>query len=411
MEWNVFVILGSSQEIVCSEVVDSQQKKDDPGPLLSEVDRIVNACTQLSAEDRWRVLASLASELTKTEEKKLAYLLASRQRKKIKDEVHRMKPSDYGIENLLNLDLYDYVHTKNQILISFLEGLAGDVDKNDMTKLYCLGRTVEQIYKLSTWSRTKVQPLSFFSNLCTYLDTCSKLTVDCDGCIAPSGKYTSITSWMLEQAAAGAPSAPEGDLGVAFDNNQVLGKRWQVSPLVKSQSSVITNKMFVQLESDGVLQKNEMMKPGQWFTLENIKSHVAQNKDTVTSEEKDMYEKAHEEQKKHFMNAAIKELLTEFDDSHDPIDTIITQRQSNRLRKKCCACNMYCSSGKQKCVFCGANFVKPQGKTPQDDIPVLTDLHSSSEKTASSVKRICPEKGEYIIIVRILYVIRLSVQF
>ena len=346
----------------------------------------------LSGESDQR-LNTFLNSLSHLEEQKLAKMLANRQRNRVKLEVQQMTSENNNIEALMKLDMHNYIDSKNKVMVSFLEGLLDDSDTKDQpVKIYSIGRTVEQMYKLTTWSSktTPMQPLSLIANLCTYMDTSSKITLDCNGTIMPGGKYKSVCTWLNSQAAIGPPVAPEGDIAVAFDNNQVLGKRWQVSPLAKCQSSVITNKMFVQLEPQGLVETKDDLMPGQWFTVDKMKEFVSQNQDTELSEHRIKYEKSHYDQVFWFIDAAISDLTEELQEQEDPIQSLVLQRQGDRKRKKCVKCCMYSLKGKQKCSFCGTVF--PKGSNPIEDL--VEEQQDQPEATrAHVVKKFDPHKG------------------
>ena len=52
--------------------------------------------------------------------------------------------------------------------------------------------------------------------------------VDLNGAATGGGCYDVISNW-LTNLAVDPVSVPPGDIGHAFDNNQVIGKSWHVS--------------------------------------------------------------------------------------------------------------------------------------------------------------------------------------
>ena len=62
-----------------------------------------------------------------------------------------------------------------------------------------------------------VYPLISIQNLCTYVSTRSRLSVDLSKPLG-SGSYDTIIQWLLEQGSLSGPiQCPNGDIGVAFD--------------------------------------------------------------------------------------------------------------------------------------------------------------------------------------------------
>ena len=65
------------------------------------------------------------------------------------------------------------------------------------------------------------------------------------------------------------PECPEGCIVSVFDNDQVIGRRYQVTPNNKLKTSVITNCAWIQLDEDGSLQKQDLL-PHNWFSLQGF---------------------------------------------------------------------------------------------------------------------------------------------
>ena len=72
-----------------------------------------------------------------------------------------------------------------------------------------------------------VAPFSFTRNVLQYQATQSRASTELNGKLGPCGGYTTITNWLTSQRTK--PVAfPVFDSQVAFDNDQVVGRSWQV---------------------------------------------------------------------------------------------------------------------------------------------------------------------------------------
>ena len=92
-----------------------------------------------------------------------------------------------------------------------------------------------------------VYPLVFIQNLCTYVSTRSRFAV---GLAMPldCGSYNTILKWLVDQGTLTGPiNCPDGNIGVAFDNIQVLKNTYAISVNSKMESSVITNIIWITL--------------------------------------------------------------------------------------------------------------------------------------------------------------------
>ena len=84
---------------------------------------------------------------------------------------------------------------------------------------------LEQIYSIN--SPHLVAPFSFTRNVLQYQAAQSLVNTGLNGKLGPCSGYTTITNWLTSQSTK--PVAfPVFDSQVAFDNDQVVGRSWQV---------------------------------------------------------------------------------------------------------------------------------------------------------------------------------------
>ena len=77
----------------------------------------------------------------------------------------------------------------------------------------------------------------------------------------PSGSYTYLSSW-LNSATSKPIQFPQGLIRVVFDNEKVIGKRYQVKANQQSvPSRVITSNIYLTIDSDNFIQYDNEFKP------------------------------------------------------------------------------------------------------------------------------------------------------
>jgi hypothetical protein len=108
-----------------------------------------------------------------------------------------------------------------------------------------------------------VSPFAFSESLVTYSISNSKAVVHKFCSAHPSGSYTTVKNWLLIQANTPI-NFPSGDVIVAFDNDQVVGKTYRVRENSKVSVSVLTSVCCVSVSPGGSV-KTLNFKPKKWF--------------------------------------------------------------------------------------------------------------------------------------------------
>lgn len=89
----------------------------------------------------------------------------------------------------------------------------------------------EHLYRLR--SRRLMSPLSFATNLMLYSLTCSKTAADIYGKFYRSGSYSAMKLWLKNLSMELLPFT-KADTLFAFDNDEIIHKRWSVQVENKS---------------------------------------------------------------------------------------------------------------------------------------------------------------------------------
>ena len=104
-----------------------------------------------------------------------------------------------------------------------------------------------------------VNPLLFATNLLAYSVTRSKLALNTNGKLHPTGGYSTVRNW-LNNLTMTVPEFPSEDL-TAIDNDQVLIKKWIVQKDNRDQISVLTGVCVAQISLYGTRQLQPSLAP------------------------------------------------------------------------------------------------------------------------------------------------------
>ena len=146
---------------------------------------------------------------------------------------------------MCNYNINNVIENSNGVLRAFITACC-NFERHEMKeKHYLIDGVIEMMHRLCyPWI---VYPLVFIQNLCTYVSTRSRFAV---GLAMPldGGSYNTILKWLVDQGTLTGPiNCPDGNIGVAFDNIQVLKNTYAISVNSKMESSVITNIIWITL--------------------------------------------------------------------------------------------------------------------------------------------------------------------
>ena len=85
---------------------------------------------------------------------------------------------------------------------------------------------MEKIYSLNNPSL--VAPMSFIKHVLQYQASQSRVCIDMNGLVRPSASHPTVSNWLASQSTQPIPF-PLSDCQLAFDNDQVVGKSWQIT--------------------------------------------------------------------------------------------------------------------------------------------------------------------------------------
>ena len=214
------------------------------------------------------------------------------------------------------------------------------------------------------------------SLLVTYSFTKSKSACNVLGTAIPGAKYATIYNFITDFNIGNEADCPDGDVIFMFDNEQVIGKSWNVTANNKVKMSCITNVAVVKVTNNKDIQKNENLKPGNWLTTnehQNIISDMCETEpNTPSSSFINDIKQAHYKELYHVLDLAIEQVSEELNcDGNsnqwiDDIDKDIERLEFEKQFKKCPRCNYLLEKSKRKCPQCKetvADFNKASNKS------------------------------------------------
>ena len=333
-----------------SPKTDKKQKTD--GNKIWEMFKSV------PAEDKKSQLNSFVKLLTREEKTWLIDSLFEEEQNSVNKDIEHIQDRFSSISNLNELDVQEYLKEQNPFLMqTLLQVTQASIDKD----FYRLAVLLESIYKLR--NANFIGPVSTLQNLVLLSITNSKSAVDICGSSGAGGKYTTLCKW-LGNIPSEPKNVPKGDILFAFDNEQVIGKTWNIKPNNKIKTSIITTVAAFELQTEKQLQSDFELHPSSWFTQKRVSDVV----DKVLLEEDELYntfKKEHFNQFRLFVNAAIQQILDESTDTDkDIIDKMVADCKQKRELKTCPACETFFPKTKRKCPHCKIDLTKLPDSTP-----------------------------------------------
>ena len=152
--------------------------------------------------------------------------------------------------SVLSFNVDTWINERPQKLLTHLRKLC-NLDDSSRSN-FLLTKMVEQIYKCRN-SRL-VLPLGFRENLVTYKLSNNALLSALNSSTKPCGSHTFLSTW-LNKAAESEIKFPNGIVGVVFDNEHVIGKRYRVKADQASvPASVITSSAYLIIDDSNNMQ-------------------------------------------------------------------------------------------------------------------------------------------------------------
>jgi Tfp pilus assembly protein PilN len=183
--------------------------------------------------------------------------IAANEKKEMKKTAHLLS-KQRSLSDLCEINL-ESLKKSNPVVEAFLTELSPKVIQKK--HMYQLCKTVESILNLTSMNQTL--PLHFRESVILYSMTGSRLALKVLGAGGAHSSYNAVKTW-LDSLASSEVKVMAGDLIIAFDNNQILQRRWKVQLRNGVHCHVVTVVVHFLLEPKGKIQENAALKPTTW---------------------------------------------------------------------------------------------------------------------------------------------------
>lgn len=169
---------------------------------------------------------------------------------------------------LQTLNPMEFILQRENILVSFVEGISGRYIKNEHNSgiIFYLATLIENIYYLANLNW--IFPHSFVSNLVESCISGSKIVTTINGKIYPAGSYSSYLNW-LKEIGRNKLECPSGDIETYIDNiGKYIIRNYRISKTKSALADIITSTLHISLM--GNIETIESLKPCYWSTEKTL---------------------------------------------------------------------------------------------------------------------------------------------
>lgn len=244
-----------------------QQREQESGSSSCSSEDEDESELQVSPEVQ-AVLDKLTSgEITEHEKCLIARALGSSLEQNIELDILDLKSRSNTIDYLRSLDVNKYLKERPAPILEFYKSICRFTRKmtpesRKMATNY-LCKSLEALY--GARNLKFIAPFSFMENLMIYYMSQSKTAAEIFGSSCPGGVYSTLKSFIHRETTSEL-KCPDGDVVVAFDNNQRLSRNWQIGVNSKMPMSCITSVCSI-IHPRGVEQIIGEQSPELWKEL------------------------------------------------------------------------------------------------------------------------------------------------
>lgn len=280
-----------------------------------------------------------------------------------------------NLKTLESIDINEYINQFDQLVIQCVLALTGKTTTTIKVENFI--PVLESIYRLC--DPQFIGAWSFMQNLVVYSFTKNKTACNVLGTAIPGAKYATVYNFVSDINIGRETNCPSGDVIFVFDNEQVIGRSWNINANNKVKMSVITNVAAIKVTENKNLQQNESLTPGKWITSEgkeNIIESMCQSgdsQDTSTDFYSDIKQN-HYNELYHVLDLAIQQVSEEviFDEENnlwkDHVDKTIVELEIEQKYKKCPRCGCLFEKNKRKCSQCHEALIEAKTTKSTDGV-------------------------------------------
>ena len=269
--------------------------------------------------------------------------------------------------SLSKFDLKEYFDCFDDFIVELLFWLFGKSKvmnslPESITVMECMYRLFDSSF-IGQWS--------FLQNIVIFSASKNKNVCNIFGTSVPAAKFSTLSNFLSDIESTEETPCPEGDVIFMFDNEQVIGRNWNIRVKNRIKSSIITNVAVAAVHSHDdteSIQTVEELMPGKWLKSAGNEDTILKLCDETLKEEVDdqdndtpFFEKlksVHYEELYRQIDFVIN--LTEeqlyLDDKTgnfmDNIDQIVKELEELNESVRCPKCNLLLEKNKRKCPVC-----------------------------------------------------------
>ncbi|XP_041477204.1 uncharacterized protein LOC121425250 [Lytechinus variegatus] len=292
------------------------------------------------------------------------------------EDIQKLQKSNSQIESLCESDLRKWVCDRNLVIREFLEGIAGKGSTESE-----VAKTIEHIYHLG--NSKAVLPVCLGENLVSYSVSGSRAACEINSANSPAGSYPYLISWLREQSHE-PHTFPDGDVLVAFDNDQVIGKTYHVRHNNKVKTSVVTSVCIAEVSPTGTLQADNELKHGHWQTAQRLKEQVpeilAPDSTLNNAVDQTHYKELYATLQTRILKV-VEEQRVETTGISDNIDKEVATIRQKREWRVCSECGAKNLKNKRICIACGQRLRSVLDKEEQATIAQFPQKKSDIESS------------------------------
>ena len=269
----------------------------------------------------------------------------------IKKDILYLKKRKLTFKDLMTYNPDIWLGKRPKELVEALKSLfrLPTILSKQQTVSLCYG--IEQLY--GCVNSRLILPISFSKNLLTHQLTRCKQVVVLNSKTSPAGSYQFILNWCYNQSSFLA--FPMSDVKAMFDNEQKVGRTWQMKPNSTCPMSVITTHGQIVLTTKK--QYDESLKPKYWL----FKCNNNNNNNNSRLGDDNFFRVCRDE----FLQLRLENLFK----SPDSVDRIVNEKIRYQNVKFCMSCGHENDVSYRTCRVCLEGTLKKRKYTIESNEP------------------------------------------
>ena len=195
---------------------------------------------------------------------KISTALGQSQRSLFQHEGEKFTGLYHSLGEIKTFKEETFLEGVNPIVFNFVTALTGQ-ETISANKLNVLCVCIENLYKCVNYRF--IGPTSFTINLLVYILSGSEKALNILSAHGCGGSYTTIKTWLKDNASEELHYSLDEDVITFFDNAQILGKNWRVKLDCSAIVSCITSIIHITSTHNASVQSMDHLSPAHWHNI------------------------------------------------------------------------------------------------------------------------------------------------